>query len=161
MWLQMGVEKVVCDFVSCCDVTNILRSIYWFVLQWSWYVFVHDWWNRRYWQRWHWCLMIMAMGGGWIDDAWVTNVDVWHGTWCTQSWMICTMISVHRTYVWLIDCWCKADICVIILWKWMIEWCLIRMSVVWHWCRSATYVIVGVAKIWVRVKREAGSVKRL
>ena len=35
--VQMGVEKVdcSCDFVSCCDVTNIVRSIYWFVLQWS------------------------------------------------------------------------------------------------------------------------------
>ena len=25
-------------------------------------------------------LMIMGMGGGWFDDACVTNVDVWHGT---------------------------------------------------------------------------------
>ena len=35
--VQMDVDKVdcSCDFVSCCDVTNILRSIYWFVLQWS------------------------------------------------------------------------------------------------------------------------------
>ena len=35
--VELRVDKVdcSCDCVSCCDVTNILRSIYWFVLQWS------------------------------------------------------------------------------------------------------------------------------
>ena len=146
MWFRWVLRKLIAVvIVSCCDVTQIY---------WEAYIglccngadmcfFVHGCWIRWYWQRWHWCLMIMAMGGGWFDDAWVTNVDVWHGTWCARNleWYVQWFCLIVCTFDWLSD-WVLMWSWYMCLWKWMIEWCVIRMSAVWHWCRSVTYVIV-------------------